>query len=165
MQINIIVAVAQDGAIGKKGSLIWHLPEDLKRFKRLTSGHTVIMGRNTWESLPKKPLPGRTNIVISRNPDFVAEGAKLASSPEQALQMAADEDEVFIIGGEKIYKTFLPIAHRIYLTLIESECKEADAWFEFDPNSWHQSQKESVSETAEGIKYSYITYDAIREKD
>lgn len=124
----MIVAIGKDGAIGKAGDLIWHLPGDLKRFKEITMSHPVIMGRKTWDSLPRKPLPGRRNIVISRNKDFNPEGAGKASSPEEALKMAGSE-EPFIIGGAEIYRLFLPYATKLYLTEVDAETPDADAFF------------------------------------
>ena len=114
--MNIIVAAGADGAIGLNEDLIWRIPADLRRFKTLTMGHPVIMGRRTWESLPKRPLPGRRNIVLSRDAAFHAEGAETAHSPEEALALTAGSDIPFVIGGESIYKAFLPMAERIMLT-------------------------------------------------
>lgn len=115
MEVNMIVAAGKDGAIGKNGDLIWHISSDLKRFKALTMGHPVIMGRKTWESLPKKPLPGRLNIVVSRNPDFIAEGARVVTTPEDALGVSGDSSP-FVMGGEQIYKAFMPYVTKIFLT-------------------------------------------------
>lgn len=157
MEVNIIVAAGKDGAIGKNGDLIWRISSDLKRFKALTMGHTVIMGRNTWDSLPKKPLPGRRNIVVSRNPDFEAEGATVVQSPEDAL--AAAEGDPFIIGGEQIYKIFMPYATKIYLTAIDDVCPDADAHlffpFEYD---WKPVEESDPELTPSGVMYRYVTY-------
>lgn len=159
MEVNMIVAAGKDGAIGRKGDLIWHISSDLKRFKALTMGHPVIMGRKTWESLPKKPLPGRLNIVISRNPGFMVEGGEVVSSPEEALRLAGESDP-FIMGGEQIYKAFMPYVTKIYLTEIDAECKDADARLEFplDPDRWGVEEEGGEETTSDGVAYRYVTY-------
>lgn len=159
MEVNMIVAAGKDGAIGKNGDLIWHISSDLKRFKSLTMGHPVIMGRKTWESLPKKPLPGRLNIVVSRNPEFIAEGARVVASPEDALTLAG-QSEPFIMGGEQIYRAFMPYVTKIYLTEIDAECKDADARLPFPPESakWNVEESGDAEKTAEGLVYRYVTY-------
>ena len=159
MEVNMIVAAGRDGAIGKNGDLIWHISSDLKRFKTLTMGHPVIMGRKTWESLPKKPLPGRLNIVVSRNPDYIAEGAKVVSTPEGALSLS-EGISPFIMGGEQIYRAFMPYVTKIYLTEIDAECHEADARLEFPlcPAEWEVEERGNVEVTPEGLEYRYVTY-------
>jgi dihydrofolate reductase len=137
-RVSIVVAIGRDRqhnrVIGKNNELLWHIPDDLKRFKALTLGHPVIMGRKTWESLPEKvrPLPGRTNIVVTRQKEYRADGAEIADSLPAALAVAAsaagDSGEIFIIGGAEIYKEALPHTDRLYLTLIDDE-KEGDAFF------------------------------------
>ena len=133
-RISIIVAIGKgDRALGNNNELLWHIPEDLKRFKELTLGHPIIMGRKTWESLPEKfrPLPERTNIVITRNESLVADGATVAASLEEALTAgrgAQGGEEIFIIGGGEIYRSALPIVDRLYLTIVDNE-KEADVFF------------------------------------
>ena len=161
MEINIIVAAGKDGAIGKKGNLIWHIPEDLKRFKKLTMGNTIVMGRHTWESLPKKPLPGRRNIVLSRNPEFLPQGAEKARDVAEVMKLTDNDPLVFIIGGEQIYKEFLPKADKIYLTEIDDVCDEADAWFKMQRNGWKELEVSSGTETSEGIRYRYINYERV----
>ena len=158
MAVNLILAVGLAGEIGKKGDLIWKIPEDLKRFKRLTTGHTVVMGRKTWESLPKKPLPGRKNVVITSDPDKVFEGAVRAGSPQEAMTATKDDGEVFIIGGEQIYRALLPYADKIYLTVIEASDPKADARFDMDTSEWTIEEESEPSETPEGIRYRYLTY-------
>lgn len=128
MSLNIIVAVGRNMEIGCENRLLWPIREDLKRFKSLTMGHPVIMGRKTWESLPKRPLPGRLNIVVSRNPAYIAEGAEVAPSLEQAIAMTAGE-EAFVIGGEAIYSAALPMASKLFLTRIDADSPSADAFF------------------------------------
>jgi dihydrofolate reductase len=134
--VSIIAAVSDNGVIGRDGGLPWHLPADLKRFKRLTSGHHMIMGRRTWESIGRRPLPGRPTIVVSRDPGFVAEGAQVARSVGQALELAGAVDEVFIAGGEAIYREALPVADRLYLTRVHTVV-EGDTFFpELDEAGW-----------------------------
>lgn len=130
MTLSIIVAVAGNGVIGCAGRMPWHIGEDLRRFKRITSGHPVVMGRKTFESLGNKPLPGRTNIVVTRNADFaVPDGVVRVSSLEEALSGFRDTDEeVFIIGGGQIYRQAVPMADKLYLTRIEAS-PEGDTHF------------------------------------
>lgn len=126
-ELEIIVAVGRDSAIGRNGDLIWHLPGDLKHFKALTTGHAVIMGRRTWESLPKRPLPGRLNIVVSRNPEYQCEGASLVSSLGEAITLADEQCErTFVIGGGEIYAQALPACTRLHLSLVDAVCEDAD---------------------------------------
>ncbi len=142
-EIVIIAAVAKNRVIGKDNTLIWNIPEDMAHFKALTSGQTVIMGRKTWESLPPRfrPLPGRRNIVISRQADFAAPGAELAASLEAALQLAAQAETAFIIGGEQIYRQAMDVADRLEITEVDLE-PEGDAWFPaIDPKRWRVDQK------------------------
>lgn len=127
MIISIIAAMASNGAIGRDGGLPWHLPADLRRFRELTTGHTVIMGRKTFESIGR-PLPERVNIVITRQAGFGEPGVTVAGSLEEALSMASGEGEVFICGGGEIYLQALPLADRIYLTLIDRPF-DGDAFF------------------------------------
>lgn len=128
MRLSLIVAVARDGAIGKDNQLLWHLSADLKRFKALTTGHTILMGRNTWLSLPNGALPNRRNVVISRTL-VSAEGAEVCASIEDALTLVADEREAFVIGGGEIYSALLPSAQRIYLTEVDATFEGADTYF------------------------------------
>lgn len=125
-QITMIVAVAENGAIGKDNNLLWHISGDLKRFKAITTGHSIIMGRKTYLSFPKRPLPDRKNIILTTG-DNSYEGAYTAKNIEQALALC-DSDEVFIIGGESIYRQFLPYTTKIYLTRVH-RTYEADTFF------------------------------------
>ena len=120
-RIVFVVAVARNGVIGRDGGLPWHISTDLQRFKALTMGRPVIMGRKTWESLPRRPLPGRRNIVITRQPGFRAEGAAVVASPEEALRLAAADrpEEIAVIGGGEIYRQFMALVDRIYLTEVD----------------------------------------------
>lgn len=155
--IIIIVARGKDGAIGKNGNLLWNLPGDLKRFKELTLGHPVVMGRKTWDSLPKKPLPGRRNIVITRNQAWHEEGAQKVSSIDEAMEKIGNED-AFIIGGAEIYKAFLPLASRLLLTEVDDAVSDADAFLPFDPTEWIETQRSEDFTTPNGIKFRYIDF-------
>ena len=135
--ISIIVAVAENDVIGKDNDLIWHLPRDMKHFKETTTGHFIIMGRKTFES-NRRPLPNRTNVIITRDKDFNAEGCVVVHSLEDALKVAKDDPEAFIIGGGVIYKMALPIVDRIYLTKIHHTF-EGDTFFpKLDMNEWEE---------------------------
>ncbi|KAA6302329.1 MAG: Dihydrofolate reductase type 3 [Candidatus Ordinivivax streblomastigis] len=129
MILSIIVAIGKNNEIGKDNAMLCHLPADLKHFKEVTSGHPVIMGRKTFESLPKGPLPNRRNIVISRNKELRIEGAEVYPSLDYALLKLMDEEEIFIIGGAQIYTQILPDADKLYLTKIQAEFPEADTFF------------------------------------
>lgn len=144
MILSLIVAVGKNNEIGKNNRMLAHMPADLKHFKEVTSGHTVIMGRKTFESLPKGPLPNRKNIVISRNKDLEIDGALVYSSLDYALIKVMDEEEVFIIGGAEIYKQVLPDADKLYLTKIHTEFPEADTFFpEINYREWRIVSQES----------------------
>jgi dihydrofolate reductase len=151
MRVSMIVAVAENGVIGNKGLLPWRLSADLKMFKQLTSGKPVIMGRKTWDSLPRKPLPNRTNIVLTRDTSFAAAGANTTSLPDEAIALAHNEnpDEVFIIGGADIFRAFLPLTTRIYLTRIHAN-PQGDVTFPIDVRTgWLEIRREPLA-TSEG---------------
>lgn len=156
---SIIVAVAESNAIGIKNQLLCHLPNDLKRFKRITSGHTVIMGKKTYESLPIKPLPKRVNIVISDNKNDCFQDCVMAYSIEEALSKCDKDTERFVIGGASIYKQFLPLADKLYLTKIHHRF-EADVFFpEINFNEWTLIESEDHASDAEhSFSYSFLTY-------
>lgn len=136
-RLAVIVAVGRRGEIGVGGDMVWHIGPDLRRFKALTMGHPVIMGRRTWESLPAGALPGRRNIVLSRDESFSANGAERASSLEEALDMCDGGEVPFIIGGGKVYREALPMATELWLTCVEGEAAEADTYFPaLDPEEW-----------------------------
>ena len=140
--ISVIAAMARNRVIGRDNSLPWHLPADLRRFKALTMGKPMIMGRRTWESLPGL-LPGRRHIVVTRNRDYEADGADIAHSLDDAISLAGDVAEVMIVGGARLYEEALPIANRIHLTLINAEVN-GDAFFpEIDEASWTEISGES----------------------
>ena len=127
--VNIIACISEDYGLGLDNQLLWHFKEDMKFFKETTMGHPVIMGRKTFESLPKA-LPGRKNIVISANPEYKADGAEVVTSVEEAIKLAETEDtDAFVIGGGRIYAAFLPYADNLYLTEINAECPDADTYF------------------------------------
>lgn len=158
-EIVIIVAVAQNRVIGKDNRLIWNIPEDMAHFKALTAGHTVLMGRKTWESLPPRfrPLPGRRNIVISRQPDYAAPGAELAHSLDSALTLAASDETVFVIGGADIYRQTLPLAKRLEITEVELS-PDGDSWFpEIPADEWLLIAKERPAKQNETL-FSFLTY-------
>lgn len=166
-EVDMIVAAGLDGSIGRGGDLIWRIPADLRRFKSLTMGHPVIMGRKTWESLPRRPLPGRLNIVITRDPDYRAGEAVTAHSPEEAIAAACraadgvhDVPAPFVIGGAQIYEAFLPFVTRLYLTRVHAVCPDADAFIPpfYEGEEWRETEKCGTEVTPEGVAYDYVTY-------
>lgn len=160
MKLSVIVAMTEERVIGNQNQLPWHISEDLKRFKQLTMGKTVIMGRKTFESIGK-PLPGRTNVVISRNRSFQAPGVKTASDLESALSVHREEDEVFVIGGSSLYETALPKADRIYLTMVHKGY-DGDVHFpDVNLKKLFGLRKEGSGVTSEGIPYTFFVGDRI----
>lgn len=156
--ISIIVAVSEDWGIGKDNELLWHISEDLKRFKRLTTGNTVVMGKNTWESLPRRPLPGRKNIVLTDNPKEIIDNAVTCFSIEDALSKCSPDEEIFIIGGGSIYRQFMPLADRLYITHVHKKAP-ADIYFpEIDLKIWKVTEEEEFLSN-EGIPYTYTVYE------
>ena len=155
--VNAIVAMGRDRSIGINGDMPWHIREDLRHFKALTSGHPVIMGRATWESLPKRPLPGRLNIVVTRNPDYVAEGAQTAPSIEAALDLCPVGDVPFIIGGGSIYAQAMPIVSRMFITRVDADFPDADTFFpDLDPQQWTMVSEDGPHRTDSGLTYSFL---------
>ena len=135
MTISLVVAASTNNVIGSDGGLPWHLPDDLRHFKRLTTGNPIVMGRKTFESIGR-PLPDRRNIVMTRDPDYMARGCDVVSSVREALDIEADADEVMIIGGGQVYRDFLPHADRIYLTRVQADV-EGDTYFpDIDEAGW-----------------------------
>lgn len=155
MSVSMIAAVGKNLELGKNNNLIWHFKEDMKFFKDTTMGHTVVMGRKTFESLPKA-LPGRKNIVISSNAEYQAQGATVVTSVEKALQIA-DNEEIFVIGGGKIYAEFLPFADKLYLTEIDAECEDADTYFpQFNKSEYI---KEIINYyDIDGVEFYHVVY-------
>jgi dihydrofolate reductase len=157
--VSIIVAVSDDWGIGKNNKLLWHIPEDLGRFKRLTMGKCVIMGKKTWESLPKKPLQGRRNIVLTDIPNECIDCSITAYSIEDALSKCGKDEEVFVIGGGSVYRQFMPVADRLYITHVHKKAP-ADVWFpRIDRRKWKVIEKEEcISGDDYKIPYSYMVY-------
>ena len=154
--INVIAAMARNRVIGIDNTLPWRLPEDLKHFKALTLGHHIIMGRKTYESIGK-PLPGRTTVIVTRDPAYRVEGCLTAHSIDAAIAACGDDPEVFFVGGAALYAQVLPRADRLYLTEIQAEYA-GDAHFpEFDMDQWRESERrENVN--PEGLAYHFVTY-------
>jgi len=148
--IAIVVAIAANGVIGLEGGLPWRLSSDLKRFKALTMGKPIIMGRKTWESLPRRPLPGRLNIVVTRDPTYEATEAVVAGSLEQGIRAAAADagtspgGEIFVIGGGEIYRQALPLADRLYVTHIPASVEGDTVFPAIDPREWREVSSEDV---------------------
>jgi dihydrofolate reductase len=159
MNISIIVAIANNMAIGKDNDLIWHISEDLKRFKSITSGNTIIMGRKTYESIGR-PLPKRRNIVISRNKDLCIEGVEIVNSLDEALILSETDGEVFIIGGGAIYKEAMPLANKLYLTKVNIT-PEADVYFpEINYSEWRETYRRESKQ--DDIEYAFVDLERIK---
>jgi len=157
--LSLIAAVARNRVIGNNNQLLWHLPEDMRHFRETTRGKPVIMGRKTWESLPDsfRPLPGRLNIVVSRNPAYQAHGATIARSVEDAMLCAGDAREIFIIGGEELYRQAMPKADRLYLTEIEADFA-GDAFFpEVPMQDWDEVSRKAQQGAREPA-FSFVVY-------
>lgn len=155
-KLSIIVAIANNRVIGINNTLPWHLSEDLKRFKGLTMGHHIIMGRKTYESLGRL-LPGRTTVIVTRNAHYKAEGALIAHSLQAAVALCKDDDEVFLIGGTELYQDGLKLAHKLYITEIALDV-EGDAFFpDFSRQEWLETMRE-VHISAQGLGFNYATY-------
>ena len=162
-RISIIVVMAKNGVIGRDNRLPWHLPADLAHFKAVTMGKPMVMGRKTWESLPGL-LPGRRHIVISRKPDYRAEGCTLVHSLDQALSAAGEAPEVMVVGGGTIYKESLPRADRLYLTLIDAEV-EGDVRFpEIDPAAWRELSREPhPADERNAYAYTFVELERVKQ--
>ena len=158
--ITIIAAIAKNNALGKDNDLIWHLPADLKRFKKVTSGHHILMGRNTFESIGK-PLPNRTTIIITRNKEYFKDGCLIANSIEEAIELVENKDEIFIIGGAQIYKETIEknLADRLDITLVHHEF-EADVFFpEIDLTIWEEAAREDfTADEKNKFDFSFVSY-------
>jgi dihydrofolate reductase len=155
--VSLIWAMADNRVIGIENRLPWKLPADMQWFRENTMGKPIIMGRLTFESFGAKPLPGRRNIIVTSNPDYQAEGIEIATSLRAALEMANDADEVMVIGGMSIYEQALPLAHRLYMTLVHDEV-EGDAWFpEFDLTQWREVKRiDCEADEMNGYDYSFV---------
>lgn len=158
MNLSAIVAVDENGAIGKNGDLLCYLPADLKHFKNITMGYTIIMGRRTWESLPKGALPGRKNVVITRNNDFTAPGAEVYHSLEEALLATEQDERRFVIGGGMLYNEAFAITDTLYLTRIHASFPDADTFFpSFEPSQWQEISREyHDADERNAYPYSFI---------
>lgn len=158
--ISIIAAVDRRMAIGYQNKLLFWLPNDLKHFKALTTGHTIIMGRKTFESLPKGALPNRRNVVLSSNASASCPGAEVFTSLEKALESCAEEEEVYIIGGASVYRQALPLADRLCLTEIDAEAPQADAYFPpVDPAVWQEKSREAhAADEKHPCPYTFTDY-------
>ncbi|MBL7777327.1 MAG: dihydrofolate reductase [Chitinophagales bacterium] len=158
MQLSIVVAISDNLAIGAQGDLLWRLPADMKRFKEITYGHHVLMGRKTYESIPEKfrPLPGRVNIVVTRQQNYAAPGCKVVSSVQEGIDFAREcgEQELMIVGGAEIYKQCLPLTNCIYLTTVHHTFEDADAFFPVLNKEWQKVSEETFA-ADEKHAYSY----------
>jgi len=163
VRISLLAAVASDGVIGLGGAIPWRIPEDMARFRERTTGHAVVMGRKTWDSLPERfrPLPGRRNVVVTRNPGWSAEGAERAGSLEDALHLVEGVPQVFVIGGAELFAAALPLADELLLTEIDADV-EGDTFFPpWDRAAFAEtSREEYVSEA--GTPFAFVTYERTR---
>ncbi len=159
MTISIIAALDKDNAIGYKNKLLCYLPADLKHFKQLTTGHTIVMGRKTFESLPNGALPKRKNVVLTKNKNFRCEKCEIIHSPDELFDLSHESEEIFIIGGAQIYNLFINKADRLYLTHIHHRF-EADTYFpEFDKNKWKITEKKDFEPDEKNkFSFSFVNY-------
>jgi dihydrofolate reductase len=158
--LSIIVALAQNNAIGQNNDLLWHLSEDLKRFKKITLNHTVIMGLNTFYSLPVRPFPNRRNIIIADNATLQIEGCEMAYSIQEAIDLADENSENFICGGGSIYRQFLPLANKLYLTIVHKDFDADTFFFFFYYDDWNLvEESERVFDEKTLLVYSYLVYE------
>ena len=160
--LSIIVAISENNAIGKNNQLLWHLPADLKHFKEITTGHTIIMGRKTYDSIGK-PLPNRRSIVITRNADLIIEGVEVVTSLANAIALCTQDEEAFIIGGAEIYQQALPFSTHLYLTRVHQEY-QADAFFPvLDPAVWKEINSITYpADEKNSVAYTFSTLERIR---
>jgi dihydrofolate reductase len=157
-RLTLIVARARNGVIGRDGALPWRLPEDLAFFKRTTMGHPIVMGRRTWQSIGR-PLPGRRSIVVSRQAGFVAEGAEVVPSLDEALRLCAGSREVFVIGGAQLYAAALPRAQRLIVTEIDADFEGDTHWPVPDPALWREAARDHLPpDGARRFALDFVTY-------
>lgn len=163
--ISIIVCIAQNRAIGFENKLLYWLPNDLKRFKQLTTGHTIVMGRRTFESFPKGALPNRRNVVLSRQADAHFEGAEHFPTLEEALASCDSNEDIYIIGGSTVYEQAMPLADRLLVTHVADTPIQADAFFPIiDPTVWHETNREEHgTDEKHAHTYSFVDYERIKE--
>lgn len=162
-KVNIIAAVCRNGAIGRNGDLLFHISADLRRFKQLTMGHPIIMGRKTFESFPGGALPGRRNIVITRNREYVADGAECVGSLDEAIALCQGCDDIFIIGGAQIYNQAADIADRLYLTRFGRVAEDADTFYPaISDKQWKVVERsEAMTDPKTGVGFRFETLDRI----
>ena len=158
-RISLLVAMARNRVIGRDNQIPWHLPADLKRFKALTMGHHIVMGRKTWESI-NRLLPGRTTVIVTRNPQFAVAGAKIARSIEDALQQCGGDAEIFVIGGEQIFRAALPYAQRLYLSAIDADVAGDTYMPPIDLSAWQLTHEEvHTAQAPSGLPWRFLVYD------
>lgn len=159
-EVILIAAMEVNRAIGKDNKLLHNIKEDLARFKEITTGKPIVMGRKTFESLPNGALPDRVNYVLTSDENYKADGCVVVNSIDNIIQLTEGNEEVFVIGGESIYKQFMPIATKIYLTIINHETKDADTYFpEIDKKDWQMiSQSEPKKVSKKGVSYKFVEF-------
>ena len=159
MTVTLVAAVARGGVIGRDGGIPWRIPQDMARFRDLTLGHPVVMGRRTWESLPDqfRPLPGRGNVVVTRNPDWRAQGADRAGSVEEALDLLGSGSHVFVIGGAEIYAAALPFADELVLTEIDADVEGDTTFPDWDRSEFYETERREGA-TDDGTRFAFVTY-------
>ena len=159
VRLSIVAAVARNGVIGRDNAIPWRIPEDLARFRALTMGHAVVMGRKTWDSLPDRfrPLPGRRNVVVTRKADWAAEGAERAGSLDEALDLLGDEQRVFVIGGGELYAEALPLADELLLTEIDADVDGDTLFPSWDRTAFAEESRESHV-SADGLPFAFVEY-------
>jgi dihydrofolate reductase len=159
VKLSLVAAVAHGGVIGREGTIPWRIPEDMARFRELTTGHAVVMGRRTWDSLPDRfrPLPGRRNVVVTRNPAWRAGGADAAESLEAALTLLEQEGRVFVIGGAELYAAALPLADELLLTEIELDVAGDTFFPPYDPREFVTAERTPLS-SADGTSFAFVRY-------
>lgn len=158
MTISIIAAMSDNGVIGRENELPWHLPKDLKHFKKITMGKPVIMGRKTFESIGKKPLKGRQNIILTSDRKYTAKGVDVAHSLDQALEIAGDAEEVMIAGGAAVYKAALPVTDKMYLTFLHEKFEGDTRFPDIDPTAWKEVEREDYEQNGHPYAFSFVTY-------
>ncbi|MFW6043160.1 MAG: dihydrofolate reductase [Marinilabiliaceae bacterium] len=160
MNLSIIVAADENNGIGTGGDQPFYIGDDLKRFKKLTSGNTIVMGRKTFESLPNGALPNRRNVVLSRDQKWQADGCDVINHPDELEKICPSEEKVFVIGGEEVFRLYLPKTQQIYMTRVHHVFESIDTWFpEPDPEQWKIEQSDGpFTDTKSGLSYSYVNY-------
>ena len=161
--VSVIVAMSRNGVIGDHGRIPWHLPAELQRFKRITMGHHIVMGRKTWESIGRL-LPGRRSVIVTRNPDYAVPGAIVTDSLRAAIAICLYDEEVFVIGGAEVFREALPIANRIYLTVVDAEVPGDTVMPEIDFNDWQATDTEAIpADDRNPFAFNFTRYERKRE--